>query len=545
MLNGLNRSSIIMENFHLSTLDILIIIAEILLVVIIGFVAAGKVKRTAEGYFLASGNMPWYLIGAAFVSTSISSEQIVGTIGATYKGGLGIANWEWWALPTYLLTMIFFIPLYLRNKIMTVPELLNRRFGPACGAIYSFVILIGYIFVFLPPVIYGGSITLSELTGWDQRYVMAGIIIVTASYTLAGGLSSVMWTDAIQCIMLIGGGVIFYFVALDHIPGGWTAMVEAAPERFHLYQPADNPEAPFAGLILATFGVFLFYQSSNQVMIQRILSARSRWDGVMGLIFSGFINLVRPLVTCLVGLILYHWLEVMRQGPSLLPDNQDKAFPLALQLFAPSGLKGVILAGFFAAVMASVSSLSNSIATIFSLDVYKKFINKNAGDKKLIVAGQLSGGAALVISSLMAPLVGSVGLFKYFQTGVTYMATPFISVLLMGVFWKRANYAGAIAGLVGGVIIQIALGAFLLAADIKLHWLYVGAIAEVLTILLIVIVSLRTTPPVLADIDRFLWKWSWVQNMDDKSAQRPWWKQIKLWLALYAIAWCYIYWRFW
>jgi SSS family solute:Na+ symporter len=534
-----------MENFHLSTLDILIIIAEILLVVIIGFLAARKVKRTAEGYFLASGNMPWYLIGAAFVSTSISSEQIVGTVGASYKGGLGIANWEWWVLPTYLLTMVFFIPLYLRNKIMTVPELLNRRFGPACGAIYSFVILIGYIFVFLPPIIYGGSITLSELTGWDQRYVMLGIIFVTASYTLAGGLSSVMWTDAIQCIMLVGGGVIFYFVALSHIPGGWGAMVAAVPERFHLYQPASDPEAPFAGLILATFGVFLFYQSSNQVMIQRILSARSRWDGVMGLIFSGFINIVRPLVTCLVGLILYHWLDVLHKGSSLLPDNQDRAFPLALQLFAPSGLKGIILAGFFAAVMASISSLSNSIATIFSLDIYKKFINKHAGDKKLIVAGQLSGGAALLISALMAPLVGSVGLFKYFQTGVTYMATPFISVLLMGVFWKRANYAGAIAGLIGGVIIQIALGAFLVAAGIKLHWLYAGAIAEALTMLLIVIVSLRTAPPALAQIDRFIWKWSWVKNLDEKSAQRPWWKQISFWLALYALAWCYIYWRFW
>ncbi|MGN6618989.1 MAG: SLC5 family protein [Ilyomonas sp.] len=534
-----------MENFHLSALDIIIIIAETLLVVIIGFMAAGKIKRTAQGYFLASGNMPWYLIGAAFVSTSISSEQIVGTIGATYKGGLGIANWEWWALPTYLLMMIFFIPMYLRNKIMTVPELLNRRFGPACGAIYSFVILIGYVFVFLPPVIYGGSITLSELTGWKQEYVMAGIVLVTASYTLAGGLSSVMWTDAIQCVLLIGGGVIFYFVALKHIPGGWDAMVAAAPERFHLYQPPSDPEAPFAGLVLASFGVFLFYQSSNQVMIQRILSARSTWDGIMGIIFSGFINIIRPLVTCLVGLILYHWLDVMHQGPSLLPNDQDRAFPLALELFAPSGLKGVILAGFFAAVMSTVSALANSIATIFSLDVYKKFINKNAKDKALIITGQLSGGAALLIASLIAPLVGSVGLFKYFQTGVTYMATPFISVLLMGIFWKRTSYAGAVAGLIGGVFIQVALGLSLMAAGIKLHWLYVGAIAQALTMLLIAIVSVNSTPPAPEQVRPFIWKWSWIKSLDDQSAKRPWWKQIKLWLALYTLAWCYIYWRFW
>lgn len=534
-----------MEKFHLSTLDIVIILGVTLSVVIIGLLAARKVKRTTEGYFLALGNMPWYLIGAAFVSTSVSSEQIVGTIGATYKGGLGIANWEWWALPTYLLMLTFFIPLYLRNKITTVPDLLNRRFGPACGSIYSFVILIGYIFVFLPPVLYGGSITLSELTGWPQGYVMAGIVLFTASYTLLGGLHSVMWTDAIQAVLLIGGGVVFFFVALDKIPGGWEAMTAASPDRFHLYQPPSDPEAPFLGLIFASFGVFLFYQSSNQVMIQRVISARSTWDGMMGLIFAGFINLIRPLVTCLLGLIIYHWLDVLHKGPSLLPDNQDRAFPLALELFASSGLRGVILAGFFAAVMSTVSALSNSIATIFSLDVYRKLWRKNAGDKEMIITGQISGGTALLISSLVAPLVGSIGLFKYFQTGVTYMATPFISVLLMGIFWKRTSYKAAMAGLIGGVVIQIALALLLPLFDINLHWLYVGAIAQALTMLLIVIVSLNTQAPSAEQVKPFIWKLSWLRVLDDKDVKRPWWKGVKLWVTLYALAWIYVYWRFW
>lgn len=534
-----------MEKFHLSLIDILIITGETLVVVIIGLLAARKVKRTTQGYFLAAGNMPWYLIGAAFVSTSVSSEQIVGTIGAAYKGGMAIANWEWWSLPTYLLTMIFFIPLYLRNKIMTVPELLNRRFGPACGDIYSIVILVGYVFVFLPPVIYGGSITLSELTGWPLHSVMIGIILVTASYTLAGGLSSVMWTDAIQCVMLIGGGVIFYFIALDKIPGGWDAMVAAAPKRFHLYHPPSDPQAPFPGLILASFGVFLFYQSSNQVMIQRILSARSKWDGMMGLIFSGFINIVRPLVTCLLGLIVYHWLDIMRQGPSLLPNDQDRAFPVALQLFAPSGLRGIILGGFFAAVMASISALTNSVATIFSLDIYRRFWRKNAADRELITTGQLSGAAALLISSLVAPYVGTVGLFRYFQTGVTYIATPFIAVLLMGIFWKRTSYAGAVAGLLGGVIIQVLLAIVLLAMDIDLHWLYTGAIAQVLTMGVIAVVSVYTNAPLPEQVKPFTWNIAWLRTWGAGEVKRPWYQSLKLWLALYAVAWCYIYWRFW
>ncbi len=533
-----------MNDFNLSILDIFIIAGVTLLVVVIGLIAARKVKKTSNDYFLASGNMPWYLIGAAFVSTAATSEAMIGTTGATYKSGLGIANWEWWGLPTYSLTMLFFIPMYLRNKITTVPELLNRRFGPVCRNIYSIVILFGYLIIFLPPIIYSGSITVSELTGWNHYYIMAGLIVVTGSYTILGGLTSVMWTDAIQCVLLVGGGVLFFLVALDHIPGGWPAMEAATPERFHLYHLPSDPDSPFLGLIVGSLGAFLFYQSSNQVMIQRILAAKSTWHGIMGMIFAGFINLVRPMVTCLIGVIVYHWLEVMHKGPSLLPYDQDRAFPYALNTFAPSGLKGIILAGFFAAVMASTSALANSIATIFTLDVYRNFWRKNATDKEMITVGRISAAAALVIACVLAPLSGSVGLFKYFQIGVTYMATPFIAVILMGIFWKRTSYAGAIAGLVGGVIIQtgVALAVYLL--DIQLHWLYVGGIAEALIILLIIIVSLRTKAPAYEQVKPFIWRPSWLSTLND-GIKRPWWKRIGFWATLYALAACYIYWRFW
>jgi SSS family solute:Na+ symporter len=531
--------------FHLSVLDLTIIVGSTLAVVFVGLLAARKVERTTEGYFLASGSMPWWLIGGAFVSTSVSSEQIVGTIGATYRGGMAIANWEWWCLPTYLLLMLFFIPLYLRNRIMTVPELLNRRFGPACGGIYSGVILFGYVFIFLPPVLYGGSLTLSELTGWPQSAVLVGIALLTGSYTLLGGLGSVMWTDAVQCVMLVGGGIALFFIALGRVPGGWEAMASAAPERFHLYLPPSDPEAPFLGLILASFGVFLFYQSSNQVMIQRVLSARSTWDGMMGIVFAGFINLFRPLVTCLLGLVVYHWLDIMHEDPSLLPDRQDQAFPYALANFAPSGMRGVILAGFFAAVMSTVSALSNAVATIFSLDVYRRLWRPKALDAELIATGRLSAAAALIVSGLLAPLVAQIGLFKYFQTGVTYMATPFISVMLLGVFYRRANYPGAVAGLLGGLFIQITLALALWVTGLSLHWLYVGALAQLLTMILIIAVSLRTEPPSATQVEPFLWRASWLTRLSGDVKPRRWWQQVKLWFALYAAAWCYIYWRFW
>jgi SSS family solute:Na+ symporter len=280
-------------------------------------------------------------------------------------------------------------------------------------------------------------------------------------------------------------------------------------------------------------------------MIQRVLSARSTWDGMMGIIFAGFINLARPLVTCLLGLIVYHWLDILHKGPSMMPNRQDETFPYALAVFAPSGVRGMILAGFCAAVMSTVSALANSIATIFSLDVYQRFWRQAPTDRELIAVGRIAAGTALTLSAFVAPAVARVGLFKYFQSGVTYMATPFISVVLLGIFWRRANYAGALAGLAGGLVIQIGLALLLWRTGSTLHWLYVGALAEILIILLVVLVSLSTAAPPLEKVEPFHWKPAWLRSFDDGENRRPWWKQVKIWFAIYATIWCYIYWRFW
>jgi len=234
----------------------------------------------------------------------------------------------------------------------------------------------------------------------------------------------------------------------------------------------------------------------------------------------------------------------MQMAPSLLPNNADKAFSVALETFAPSGLRGIIMAGLLAAIMAAISSLANSISTIFSLNIYQGYINKNTSDKKLIKVGQASGGIALLLAALVSPLVGTVGLFKYFQIGVTYIATPFISVILMGIFWKRTTYKAGVYGLIGGVIIQIIIVLFFWVLHIKLHWLYIGAIAEVLTIILIIIVSLQSDPPRESQIDSYVWKSSWLKYLDD-GKKRPWYKQVKFWFSMYALAWFLIYWMFW
>lgn len=534
--------------FSLNVFDIVIIVGSILAVLVVGMWASRKQDATARGYFLASGKLPWWIIGSAFVSTSVSSEQIVGTVGAAYEHGMGVANWEWCSLPVYTLLMLFFIPVYLKNRVTTVSEFLARRYGPLCADIYSWVMLIAYVFIFLVPVVYGGSLAFSELTGWNYYIVQWAMILLVAAYAVKGGLASVMWTDAVQCLMLVGGGLVLFLIALARIPGGisggWATMAAAHPERFHLYHPANDPIAPFLGLVFAMFGVVLFYQAGNQVMIQRILGARSAWDGQMGIIFAGFINFLRPMVTCFLGMIVYHWINVMQMAPPL--KKADEAFPFALKELAPEwGLRGVILAGFLAAVMSTISALANSTATIFSLDVYKKMIRREADDRRLVRVGRLASLTALALAGLLAPSVEHFGgIFRYFQTGVTYLSTPFISVLFLGVLWKRTNYAGGLFGVVGGLIIQVAIAVSVPAMGYNVHWLYLAFVAQVLTMLGVVVVSLITSPPPQALWEPFQWSPSLLSWYDD-GVVRPWYQHLKLWYGVFAVVSIYLYWRFW
>ncbi|GMV96165.1 MAG: sodium transporter [Phycisphaerae bacterium] len=537
----------------LSFLDLAIIVVSLGLTVFVGLWASRRHERTASGYFLASNRLKWWLIGPSIVATSVSSEQIVGTIGAAYQHGMGIANWEWWTLPTYTLVMAFFIPMYLRNRVVTVPEYFSRRFGPLCADLYSWVMLAAYVVVFLVPVLYGGSLTFAHLTGTSFQLVLWLSVALVAVYTIRGGLESVMWTNLLQTILLVGGGLVLYFIVLAKVPGGWSAMVAANPQRFHLYRPPGDRIAPFPALMCLSVGLGLFYQGTSQIMIQRILGARSVWDGIMGTIFAGFINFIRPLVTCFLGFVVYHWIHELHRAEPFPPGQADRAFPFALAHMAPAwGIRGVVLAGFLAAVLSTVSSLVNSTAALFSLDVYKKLIHPAADERSTVRVGQIASLGALVLAALLAPAVERFGgIFQYFQTLVTYTATPFISVMLVGLFWRRANYPGGLVGLIGGAVIQavVVASAYVFLRDpapgggLRIHWLYLGFIAQVLTMFLVVAVSLATPPPRPERYETMIWRPAWLAEY--ASAPLPWYKQLWLWYAVYAAIWFYLYWRFW
>lgn len=321
-------------------------------------------------------------------------------------------------------------------------------------------------------------------------------------------------------------------------------MAEANPERFHLYQPMDHPKAPFLGMIFASVGVFLFYQVGNQYMIQRVLSARTTWDGLIGIVFSGFINFLRPLTTSFLGLIVFYWIHTMNQAEPL--ENPDTAFPFGLKTFAGSwGLRGFILAGFLAAVMSTLSSLISSTSTIFSLDVYKRKLNPEATDEQMVKAGKRAALVALVLSATLTPSVYYLGgIFTFFQTGVTYLASPFIAVFLMGILWKRTNYTAAIVGMIGGLILQVTIAGVAALVGFSFHWLYLAFIGQVITMATVGVVSLMTEQQENSQAGDLVWKPALLSQYDE-GGQRPWYQHLKLWFALWAIAWLYIYYRFW
>jgi SSS family solute:Na+ symporter len=529
--------------------------------------------------------MPWWLIGTAFVATGISSEQMIGTVGVTYDYGMGIANWEWFGLPAYTLVLLFFIPIYLKNKVTTIPGFLADRFGPAVGTAYSALLLFLYVFVYMSMVLYAGSLAFSHAVFganpvmWQTVLVLLVIAVGVGAYTIHGGLTSVMWADLFQCILLMVGGITLFLVALHQIPGGWGAMVDGAkaagqPERMHLYQAPGHPMAPFLGMLIAVFGAFTFYQVGNQAMIQRMLAARSTWDALMGLILAQTINFFRPLVTCFLGLVVWHWINVMHKSPEMvakLADNKDLAFTFMLgQDFVPTGVRGIVLAGLIAAVMATLSGLVNSTSTMFSTDIYKKFIHPQATDRQMVRIGRIASFVALLLAACISPIVGELGgVFKFFQNALTYIACPFMATVLMGILWKRVNYAAAMFGLVGGFFIEVILGVLfsgyiapmtvttnsagvptLLQLDLAhpyiphLHFFYVGGIGEVIIIIGMILVTLATRPPDYSKISRFIWTPK-ILGTYDEGVRRPWYQRVIFWYGVISVIWFYLYWRFW
>jgi len=421
-------------------------------------------EKTTTDYFLASKNLPWWAIGASLIAANISAEQIVGMSGSGYAIGLAIASYEWMAAATLLIVGKFFLPIFLKNEIYTMPQFLERRYGPTVRTIMAYFWLALYVFVNLTSIIWLGSIAVTKVAGIDQNVALAILGVFALAYQIRGGLKAVALTDIVQVTLLVLGGLIIAYLTLGKLGqgagifAGFHRLTSTIPDHFHMILKKGDPHyMDLPGLSVLIGGMWianLSYWGFNQYIIQRALAAKSVPEAQKGILFAAFLKLVMPLIIVLPGIAAV----VLAPGLS----KPDEAYPTMMRLL-PTGLLGLVFAALIAAIIASTASKINSIATIFTLDVYAKrgggAERDAAQERRLVRIGRIAAIVAIAVAIVTArPLVGSSEQAFQFIQEFTGFFTPGITVIfLLGLFWKRANEAGAMAAAIASVLLSYLL----------------------------------------------------------------------------------------
>jgi SSS family solute:Na+ symporter len=453
---------------NFGTLDYFIFIAYALLILGVGLWVSRDKKghqKNAEDYFLASKSLPWWAIGASLIAANISAEQFIGMSGSGFASGLAIASYEWMAAITLIIVGKYFLPIFIEKGIYTIPEFVEQRYSTNLKTILAVFWIALYVFVNLATVLYLGSLALETIMGIPMVFGVIGLALFAAAYSLYGGLSAVAWTDVIQVVFLILGGLATTYIALNTVSNGegvlqgLRTVYDAVPERFAMILDTSNPEyknLPGLGVLVGGMWVAnLYYWGFNQYIIQRTLAAKSLAEAQKGIILAAFLKLVIPLIVVIPGIAAYvmiHDPVIMERlgeaGLKNLPsvEQADKAYPWLLQ-FLPVGLKGVAFAALTAAIVSSLASMLNSTSTIFTMDIYRQYINKNASDKTTVNVGRISAAIALIIASIMAPLLGGIDqAFQFIQEYTGVVSPGILAVFLLGLFWKKTTNKGAIIG---------------------------------------------------------------------------------------------------
>lgn len=460
-----------MEN-NFATLDYVIFALYAVLIVAVGLWVSRDKKghqKDANDYFLASKSLPWWAIGASLIAANISAEQFIGMSGSGFAMGLAIASYEWMAALTLIIVGKYFLPIFIEKGLYTIPEFIEKRYSVTLKSILAIFWVALFVLVNLTSVLFLGGKALNVVLGVDPMTAMIGLALFAAAYSLWGGLSAVAWTDVIQVVLLVIGGLITTFIALNHVTpeggifNGMSHVLKEAPEHFHMILDKNHPEyINLPGIAVLVGGLWvanLYYWGFNQYIIQRTLAAKSLKESQRGIVFAAFLKMIVPLIVVIPGIVAY----VMYQGGAgtAVIDgvqeaftkvdgglNNDNAYPWLISTFIPVGLKGLVLAALAAAIVSSLASMLNSTATIFTMDIYKQNINKNASQKSLVSVGRLSATAALIIAVILAPMLGNIDqMFQYIQEYTGLVSPGILAVFMMGLFYKKATNKGAIWGI--------------------------------------------------------------------------------------------------
>jgi SSS family solute:Na+ symporter len=475
----------------LQSYDYIVFILYFLIIASYGFwIYKRKQSATANStdFFLAEGQLTWWAIGASLIASNISAEQFIGMSGNGFRLGLAISAYEWIAAVSLVVVGVFFMPVYLKNRIYTMPQFLKTRYNETVAMIMAIFWLFLYIFVNLTSILYLGAIAINNLTGGTQFHlIMIGLALFALFITL-GGMKVIGYTDVIQVLVLTVGGLITSYIALTVVGekfgygsnaiAGFNHLLKAAPDHFNMIfdkpgagatQKQIDDYSSLPGLAMMAAGMWvanLNYWGCNQYITQRALGADLK-TARTGIFFAAFLKLLMPVLVVLPGIAAYvlhqngELQQEMLSGGSL---NQDNAYSSVVG-FLPVGLKGLSMAALTAAIVASLAGKANSISTIYSLDIYKKYINREASDTKIVTIGRI----IIIISLIIAIIInwndtlgiGGKGGFEFIQKYTGYISPAIFPVFLLGFFWKKATSKAAITGIIVGVILSIVFDKFI------------------------------------------------------------------------------------
>lgn len=523
--------------------DILTLVGYFALIFGVGVWSGRKKQGTAAGYFVSKGTLPFWAIGAAYVASGLNPEQLIGMNGMGYFVGLPLVNSYLIAVVAYSALIFIFFPMYLRNGIVTMPQYLGARFDVRSQNIFSVLLLASYILLNLSVVLYGGAKLFEGIFGTPIWLGVLILGVVAGAYTMYGGMKFVINAAVFDFILVFTAGAILFVLGLLRLDHGWADVMEHAPGGFRLMQPMNTPVMPWHAVVLAMLNLQLFYSCINQALVQRGLGAKTEWDARMAIVLAGVFVLFRPCIEIFPGMIARALAMTGHTEFQITPEQVDTVYPLLIKNLIPEGLRGLVLIGTLATVMSTTAAFLNSISTIFTYDVYKKWIRKEADDQTLVRVGVVTTLFLMVFSIFYAPVIGYFGgIFLYFQSLSTYLAVPVATCFLFGMFWRRATPAAALtvmlAGIPLGALIQLVLIPSMfspetIAAYSLTNFYVTGGITQVVCALVMIAVSLISQPRAVAEIQPYLWTTSMLR-LPASDPHRPWWQSVWLWWSLVA-----------
>ncbi len=547
-----------MESVSLSFIDIAIILVYILGIIWYG-ISKGK-QHSSEDYFLAGRDMTWPIVGISLFAANIGSNTLIGLTSDAYQTNTAVYNYEWMAAVVLVFFSIFFLPFYLKSRVYTMPEFLERRYDSRSRYYFSFITIIGNVIIDMASGLYAGNLILKIIfPEVSSAYIIIALALAAAAYTIPGGLSSVVHTEVIQAILLILGSVIITYFCIIGV-GGWSGLMaglddlnasgylaKSSSEVFDMAGPADDPYMPWTGLLFGVPLLGFYFWANNQFMVQRVLSAKDLNHGRWGALFAGLLKIPVIFIMIMPGvmaIVLFSDLDISginyyyntADGESVLCTNladcPNMTYPVLLYQLLPTGILGLVIAGLLAAMSSSISATLNSASTLITMDFVTK-LRPDLSSKQLVRVGQIATVVLVLLAAFWTQYIERISdsLWEYLQLVLGFIAPPVVAVFIVGLFWKRANGNGAFAALLAGLAISIFLlissATGLAPAINEIHFLHKAPLLMLCCVMVHILVSSLTSPPSEEVVGTLTWNKGLYNAETKELVGLPWYRNYR------------------